>query len=175
MLSRRTTAEMCVRDLAARFARGLQSAVPGEEEGAGNAGCALHPRSRVQDAQEKRTRAYRFSGGNPAFPAQWFYGLCRALAGDEFVLATVARIDGPPKPGWARHASADLAPATGVRTTRFLPYAIGVVRLARRCFTHGRPPCEHTLRADAAASTASHLAFVTTRDPPLLPGKDVSE
>src|SRR5579863_8978928 len=30
----------------------------------------------------KRTRAYRFSGGSPAFPAQWFYGLSRALLGD---------------------------------------------------------------------------------------------
>ena len=39
--------------------------------------------------REKRTRAYRFSGGNPAFPAQWFYGLCRALPGDEFVFVTV--------------------------------------------------------------------------------------
>jgi hypothetical protein len=29
--------------------------------------------------KEKRTRAYRFSGGNPAFPAQWLDGLCRAL------------------------------------------------------------------------------------------------
>ena len=28
-------------------------------EGAGNAGCALHPRSRVQCAREVRTRAYR--------------------------------------------------------------------------------------------------------------------
>ena len=37
-----------------------------------------------------RTRAYRFSGGNPTFPAQWLYGLCRALPGDEFALATVA-------------------------------------------------------------------------------------
>src|SRR5665213_648733 len=27
------------------------------------------------DAQEMRTRAYRFSGGSPAFPAQWFYDL----------------------------------------------------------------------------------------------------
>src|SRR5258705_955027 len=27
---------------------------------------------------KKRTRAYRFSGGNPAFPAQWFYGVLRA-------------------------------------------------------------------------------------------------
>jgi len=25
--------------------------------------------------KKMRTRAYRFSGGNPAFPAQWFYGL----------------------------------------------------------------------------------------------------
>src|SRR5450631_1235908 len=30
-----------------------------KQEGAGNAGCALHPRSRVQSAQRKRTRAYR--------------------------------------------------------------------------------------------------------------------
>src|SRR6202790_3901590 len=43
-----------------------------EVEGAGKAGCALHPRSRVQNAYKKRTRAYRFSGGNPAFPARWF-------------------------------------------------------------------------------------------------------
>ena len=51
-------------------------------EGAGKTGCALHPRSRVQICAKKRTRAYRFSGGNPAFPAQWLYGLLRALPGD---------------------------------------------------------------------------------------------
>jgi hypothetical protein len=44
-------------------------------EGAGKTGCALHPRSRVQMDRRECTRAYRFSGGNPAFPAQWFYGL----------------------------------------------------------------------------------------------------
>jgi hypothetical protein len=43
-----------------------------KKEGAGKAGCALHPRSRVQTCTKKRTRAYRFSGGIPAFPAQWF-------------------------------------------------------------------------------------------------------
>src|SRR5882762_11604495 len=36
-----------------------------------------------------RTRAYRFSGGNPAFPAQWFYGLLRALPGEPSSFATV--------------------------------------------------------------------------------------
>ena len=43
-----------------------------EQEGAGKAGCALHPRSRVHECTKKRTRAYRSSGGNPTFPAQWF-------------------------------------------------------------------------------------------------------
>jgi hypothetical protein len=65
-----------VRILAAGFARGLAYLFrPHRAEGAGKAGCALHPRSRVQDCAKKRTRAYRFSGGSPAFPAQWFYGL----------------------------------------------------------------------------------------------------
>ena len=35
---------------------------------------------------EMRTRAYRYRRNTPAFPAQWLYGLCRALPGDEFVL-----------------------------------------------------------------------------------------
>jgi hypothetical protein len=42
--------------LHARFSRPLH---PRKSEGAGNAGCALHPRSRVQCARELRTRAYR--------------------------------------------------------------------------------------------------------------------
>jgi hypothetical protein len=56
---------------------------PQKREGAGKTGCALHPRSRVpMHMQKKRTRAYRFSGSSPAFPAQWFYALFRALPGD---------------------------------------------------------------------------------------------
>src|SRR5881396_284856 len=39
---------MCVSDLAAHCTRGLQILLPPSKiEGAGNAGCALHPRSRV--------------------------------------------------------------------------------------------------------------------------------
>ena len=33
-------------------------------------------------AQRTRTRAYRFSGNTPAFPAQWLDGLLRALPGE---------------------------------------------------------------------------------------------
>src|SRR5882672_6331237 len=36
--------------------------------------CGLH--------KTKCTRAYRFSGNTPAFPAQWLYGLYRALPGE---------------------------------------------------------------------------------------------
>src|SRR5260370_38283819 len=80
-----------LRDLAARFARGLpRNFTSSPKEGAGNAGCALHPRSRVQIVRRTRTRAYRFSGEHPASPAQWLYGLWRALLGDEFCPATVA-------------------------------------------------------------------------------------
>jgi hypothetical protein len=57
---------------AARCARALRDRRPrNKQEGAGKAGCALHPRSRVQMGRKKRTRAYRSSGGNPAFPARW--------------------------------------------------------------------------------------------------------
>src|ERR1700730_2429375 len=60
-------------DLAAQCARGWRHLSPSwKVEGAGKAGCALHPRSRVQNADRRRTRAYRFSGGNPAFPARRF-------------------------------------------------------------------------------------------------------
>jgi hypothetical protein len=65
---------MRVRVLAARRARGLRSLRPSsrKQRAQGKPGarctrglvCKLHIR--------KRTRAYRFSGGNPAFPAQWF-------------------------------------------------------------------------------------------------------
>ena len=76
--------------LATRCARGLQIRSPKKRgrrrpsrEGAGKTGCTLHPRSHVQNADsKKRTRAYRFSGSSPAFPAQWFYSLFRALPGE---------------------------------------------------------------------------------------------
>src|ERR1700687_3060163 len=88
---------------AARRVRVLTKSCPSSKtEGAGKAGCALHPRSRVQDGVRKRTRAYRFSGGNPAFPAQWFYGLLRTLPGDRAFL--------PPSPA---DVAANLMPASG--------------------------------------------------------------
>ena len=91
---------------------------------------------------KKRTRAYRFSGGNPAFPAQWFYGLLRALLGDRAFL--------PPSPA---RLGANLTPASGCQDHTTSPSASAP-------FVKG-----------ASASTASHRAFRDDREPPLLSGE----
>src|SRR5437588_10682263 len=51
-------------------------------EGAGKTGCLLHPRSRVRFAPTKLHTSIQGSGNTPAFPAQWLYGLLRALPGE---------------------------------------------------------------------------------------------
>src|SRR5881394_495380 len=57
-----------------------------ETEGAGNAGCALHPRSRVPKCVRKAHTSIQGSGGSPTSPAQWLYGLLRALPGERAFL-----------------------------------------------------------------------------------------
>jgi len=95
---------------------------PQKIEGAGKTGCALHPRSHVQRCTwQKRTRAYRFSGSSPAFPAQWFYSLYRALPGETWLVCHR-------RPQEAR-ASQELDTChRGVRTTRLCrtPHALFV-------------------------------------------------
>jgi hypothetical protein len=44
----------------------------------------------VKYAHQYSQRRHR---NHPAFPTQWFYGLLRALPGDEFLFATVALTD----------------------------------------------------------------------------------
>src|SRR3954465_6707906 len=44
-------------------------------EGAGNAGCALHPRSREQVCTKSAPTSIQGSGEHPTSPAQWLYGL----------------------------------------------------------------------------------------------------
>ncbi len=50
--------QMCVRILAAQFCPSFACRCPSRKEGAGNAGCALHPRSRVQNAQRKNAHEH---------------------------------------------------------------------------------------------------------------------
>ena len=68
--------------------RGAMRPSPSKSEGAGNAGCSMHPQPRVRSLSEAHERSHHgHTGNHPAFPAQWFYGLFRALPGDEFVLS----------------------------------------------------------------------------------------
>jgi len=138
------------------FRPSLKSFRPRKSEGAGNAGCALHPRSRVPKLRIRRTRAYRFSGNTPASPTQWLYGLLRALPGDEFLFVTVVCGLRFCLPGWVDITSAALASATDARTTRlrrtqlpssprgFAGFGTGPTKLLRR-----RPP--------SVGSPTSHL------------------
>jgi hypothetical protein len=62
-IPRRDAPELCV------------NLVPPKTEGAGKAGCALHPRSRVQYVHKNTHTSIQVQRRHPAFPAQWFYGL----------------------------------------------------------------------------------------------------
>src|SRR6266704_1695435 len=59
---------------------------PSKIEGAGNAGCTLHPRSRVPKCVRKAHTSIQGSGNTPTSPAQWLYGLLRALPGERALL-----------------------------------------------------------------------------------------
>src|SRR5437868_188022 len=87
-----------------------------EIEGAGKTGCLLHPRSRVRFAPTKLHTSIQGSGNTPAFPAQWLYGLLRALPGER--LFCLRR---------PREASLlkDLAPAPRHPNHTTSPYASG--------------------------------------------------
>src|SRR5258708_38669363 len=103
------------RAVRARFAGNVPFLSQQREQG--NAGCALHPRSRVQLCEKLRTRAYRFSGNTPASPTQWLYGLWRDLPGDEFLFVTVAAGLRLTRSGWTAPATDSVTPASGARTT----------------------------------------------------------
>src|SRR5205809_7777039 len=62
-------------------------------EGAGNAGCTLHPRSRVPEIAQLAHTSIQVSGNTPTSPAQWLYGLLRALPGERAFFATVTARD----------------------------------------------------------------------------------
>jgi hypothetical protein len=108
---------VCVRDLAARCTRGLHLRLPSSLlEGAGKTGCLLHPRSRVRFAQTKGHTSIQGSGSIPAFPAQWLYGLLRALPGERLFCLRRPR-EVLPLP--------DLAPAPRRPNHTTSPYASG--------------------------------------------------
>jgi hypothetical protein len=85
--------------LATRIARALHKTLSLEkkrEQGMPGARCTRGLVCKLH--KEMRTRAYRFSGGNPAFPAQWLYGLCRAPRRANSSCHRRCRLDGESDP-----------------------------------------------------------------------------
>jgi hypothetical protein len=120
-----------LRLLAARGARGFAKTVRASinrgrrESRVANAPAA----SRAKQKSTERSH-HRFTGNSPAFPAQWFYGLLRALPGDHALLT--------PSPA---RLLADLTPALGRQNNTTWPYAsASFVRLAVARLTPPRPP-----------------------------------
>ena len=98
---------------------------PSCSEGAGKTGCLLHPRSRVRFAQTKLHTSIQGSGNTPAFPAQWLYGLLRALPGERLFCLRCRR-----------NASRQRSASTAAPEPHDFAVRVRRVRLAR----HLRPP-----------------------------------
>src|SRR2546430_12253000 len=100
-----------------------------------------------------------------------------------FVVTVVCEY-GTPRPGWVCAPPRDLTPASGRQNHTTSPSAnpstpkastsnsIVRPRAIRQLTGLVDPPCHPLTSPDAAASTASRPAFVTTRDPPLLSRRD---
>jgi hypothetical protein len=111
-------------------------------EGAGKTGCALHPRSRVQNVRVKTHTSIQVQRKHSGLPCAVVLRLIRARPGDRaFLPPSTARL------------CAILTPASGCQAHTISPSASAP-------FVKG-----------ASASTASHRAFRDDREPPLLPGE----
>src|SRR3981189_233382 len=104
--------------------------------------CGLH--------KTKCTRAYRFSGEHPAFPAQWLYGLYRALPGERIRVVTVAAglIARPIRLDRIPHRQ--LGTSNGCRNHAVFPYATTPFVCApfdrSRVWINPEPPCHSLAR-----------------------------
>src|SRR3981081_4584179 len=87
---------------------------PQEAEGAGKAGCALHPRSRVQMHIENAHTSIQVQRKHSGLP-------CAMVLTAYSVLSPVNRAFLPPSPA---RLGANLTPASGCQDHTSLPYAI---------------------------------------------------
>jgi hypothetical protein len=81
----------------------------------------MRPQPRMQNEKAYEHSHHGHTGNHPAFPAQWFYGLLRALPGDQACLT--------PSPA---RLLADLTPALGRQNDTTSPYASAVRHTRRR-------------------------------------------
>src|SRR3954447_18555334 len=111
---------------------------------------------------------------HPAFPAQWLYGLCRALPGERCTIAPVALRMADACARLSHHITATFgAPTPGAGTTRFCRTPITPVVCARPSLTVTRPA--KPFAPMSPTSTAVRPAFVAIAIRPLFLGPGYGE
>jgi hypothetical protein len=124
----RLEARTQLRLLAARCARSFAFRLPSwKTEGAGKTGCALHPRSRVHDAQGSAHTSIQVQRGTPGLPCAMALRLIRDRPGDR-LSCHHHRLE--------LSLPHDLTPAPGRRTQTISPYASDRARQSQP----SRPP-----------------------------------
>ena len=156
------TWETQLRNLAARCARVLLNHLARKSEGAGNAGCPMHPQPRVQVVVKHTSVVTTGTPGTPGIP--------RAMVLTAYFVLSPAtnsschrrrRIKGSSDPvGPTRLRRLDTS--NGCQDHTASPYAVSIVRLraVRRSRAY-QPALPSPGSPDAAASTASRPASVT--------------
>jgi hypothetical protein len=126
-----------------------------ETEGAGKAGRALHPRSRVQYVHKNTHTSIQVQRRTSGLPCAMVLRLMASSPRRRIRLVTVIDgLAGLSNPVGLAKTSIDLTPATGARTTRFCRTRQRRSSGASRSLTENRPAI--SFAPDAAASTASH-------------------
>src|ERR1700682_4487290 len=152
---------------------------PRKTEGAGNAGCALHPRSRVQVAQGNAHTSIQVQRRQSGIPCAMVLRLMPRSPRRRIRLVTViGGLKVLSRPVGLTKTSADLTPATGARTTRFCRTQPPVFakRLRRAlapssacwCSLTGNPPCDSVSRLTLPRPPHPIPTFVTMANAPLL-------
>src|SRR2546425_13283699 len=79
----------------------------------------MHPQPRVRNKKAHERSHHGHTGNHPAFPAQWFYGLLRALPGDQALTPSSALLiaDLTPASGRQNHTTSPSASAPFVKGT----------------------------------------------------------
>jgi hypothetical protein len=127
--------ETCVLVLATAFARGLQFRSRPKQRGRREDRVHAAPAvSCAYCASKKAHTSIQVRRRHPAFPAQWLYGLYRALPGDRALL--------PPSPVRGFGPLANLTPASRRQDHTTSPYATASLVRTRleRATTPSRPP-----------------------------------
>ena len=127
---------------------------PGEWRAQGRPGARCTRGPVCSCAQKTRTRAYRFSGEHPAFPAQWLYGLLRALPGERLFCHRRQRDTALDPIGSMRNRQLDASTAASgphdfaVRVMRVRLCAFRVHRIPPHVRDDREPPLDWVRRAE---------------------------